>query len=55
MKKRSISTLQLNKRTISELQALGGRAAETTTCPTESGCSCDTCRTDCRGPKKPVN
>lgn len=48
MKKRNLSALALNKRKISELHALGGRNEETTTCPTASGCSCDTCRVGCQ-------
>lgn len=48
MKKRNLNSLALNKRKISELQnSIGGRAKDTDTCPTASGCSCDSCRPGC--------
>lgn len=48
MKKRNVNLLALNKIKISELHALGGRNGETDTCPTASGCSCDSCRPGCQ-------
>lgn len=48
MKKRNLSAFALNKRKISELHQIGGKEGETTTCPTASGCSCDTCRQVCQ-------
>lgn len=48
MKKRNLKALTLNKRKISELHAIGGRNDETDTCPTNSGCSCNSCPPTCQ-------
>jgi len=53
MKKRNLNTLTLNKRKISELHAIGGRNDDTDTCPTASGCSCETCKPTCQSIEPP--
>ncbi|MGH1384425.1 hypothetical protein [Kordia sp.] len=51
MKKRNVSILALNKRKISELQnSIGGFRNESDGCPTNSGCSCVSCRPSCEEP-----